>query len=233
VTRRLVALALLAAALAGCGGAEAGDAEGTATLWVTRDRGAEVLHDAEVPAGATVLQALDRVADVETRYGGRFVQSIDGLAGSLETGDDWFFYVNGYLADRGSAEVRLRAGDVAWWDYRGWADSDERDDRIVVGAFPEPFLHGYAGRVRDAVVTFAEPEQEEHARRLAEVVGGEVVRATPPPDMNVLALVAGPTRFTATVREPPTGPVRFEVGGDAVARLAADPRAYARRYRVG
>ena len=141
--RRLVALLALAAALAGCAGGEPAADGGSATLWVTRDRGATVLHDEKVPAGVTVLQALDRVADIETRYGGRFVQAVDGIEGSLDRGDDWFYYVNGYLAERGAAEYRLRDGDVAWWDYRDWAGGGEREDRVVVGAFPEPFLHGY------------------------------------------------------------------------------------------
>ncbi len=80
------ALAALAALvlLAGCGSFGAGGEEGTATLWVTRDRGAEVLLDARVDAGQTLMRALASKAEVETRYGGRFVQSIDGLAGSLE-----------------------------------------------------------------------------------------------------------------------------------------------------
>jgi len=229
---RLVALLALAAALAGCAGGEPAADGGSATLWVTRDRGATVLHDEKVPAGMTVLQALDRVADVETRYGGRFVQAVDGIEGSLERGDDWFYYVNGYLAERGAAEYRLRDGDVAWWDYRDWAGGGEREDRVVVGAFPEPFLHGYGGHVRDAVVTYAEPSQEAAARRLAEVVDGRVVRAAPSDGANVLALVAGGTRMVASLRGDEAGPVRFEVAGTAVERLAADPAAYERRYRV-
>ena len=47
--RRLLPLLCVVAALAGCGGSADG---GEATLWVTRDRGAEVLVTASVPAGA-------------------------------------------------------------------------------------------------------------------------------------------------------------------------------------
>ena len=70
--RRLALLALVLA-LVGCGG-ERG--HGTATVWVTRDRGSTLLHSETVPAGLTAMQALDRVADVDTRYGGRFAYSI-------------------------------------------------------------------------------------------------------------------------------------------------------------
>ena len=55
----------------------------TAQLWVTRDGGSEVILTTTVPAGLTVLQALDREADIETRYGGRYVQAIEGVEGSL------------------------------------------------------------------------------------------------------------------------------------------------------
>ena len=72
--QRLLAWAALLLLLAGCGGA--GGEEGTATLWVTRDRGAEVLLAAEVPAGQTLMRALASELDIETRYGGRYLQSV-------------------------------------------------------------------------------------------------------------------------------------------------------------
>ena len=148
--RRLLPLLCLVAALAGCGGS--GD-DGEATLWVTRDRGAEVLVTTSVPTGVTAMQALRSEADVDTSYGGRFVQSIEGVAGDADAKRDWFYFVNGVEADRGAAEYRLRPGDVLWWDYRSWAGDDMREP-VVVGAFPEPFLHGYDGRLSRAVVRF-------------------------------------------------------------------------------
>ena len=77
---RPVVLVALVLALAGCGGEHT---HGTATLWVTSDRGAHVLFTGEVPAGLTAMQALVRAQKVETRYGGRYVQAIDGVSGSL------------------------------------------------------------------------------------------------------------------------------------------------------
>src|SRR3989442_1778376 len=124
-----LALVLAAGVLAGCGGGE----HGKATLWVTRDRGAQVILDRHVPAGLTAMQALDRVADIKTRYGGRYVQAIDGIEGSLSGRRDWFYFINGYEADRSAAEYRLHAGDVEWWDYRSWRGEMRRP--VVVGAF--------------------------------------------------------------------------------------------------
>ena len=75
--------------------------EGTATLTVTRDYGTEPMVEASVedPAESeTVLRMLDREADITTRYGGGFVQSIEGVAGEVSRRGgrfDWFFYVNG------------------------------------------------------------------------------------------------------------------------------------------
>jgi len=114
--RRLALLLVLA--LAGCGGSG-----GTATLKVTRDHGQHVYLVANVPAGLTAMQALERKADVKTSYGGRFVVSINGVASA--THRDWFYFINGSLADRGAAEVRLHKGDVEWWDYRRWTNPAE------------------------------------------------------------------------------------------------------------
>jgi hypothetical protein len=226
----LLLAAALAAALTGCGGGEAAGGEGAATLWVTRDRGATVLYDEQVPAGQTVLQALDRVADVETRYGGRFVQSVDGLEGSLADGRDWFFFVNGIAGDRSAAEYRLRPGEHAWWDYHGWAD--EPEVKVVVGAFPEPFVHGFDGRVREAVILYDGGAKAAVARRLARIVGGRAMRGGPPADANVLALVGRGEMVRATAAGAAGAPVRFEVGAGAAAALARDPSRYARRFAV-
>src|SRR5436190_2654071 len=187
------ALAIAAALLPGCGG----DGRGTAQLWITRDEGAHVLLTTTVPAGLTAMQALDRKVRLETRYGGRYVQGIDGLGGSVTSKRDWFWFVNGYEGDRSAAEYRLRAGDVEWWDYRSWGRRFRAP--VVVGAFPEPFVHGFGGRRRPSVVV-GPPGPE--TRRLARLVGaGRIVRgaADAPHGANVLELVPmGPTSFRAT-----------------------------------
>ena len=59
--RRLLLALLAALLLAGCG-EERGQGEGTASLWITRDRGEEVVLTADVPAGLTAMQALERKA---------------------------------------------------------------------------------------------------------------------------------------------------------------------------
>ena len=72
-----------------------------------------------------MIRLLDREAEITTRYGGGFVQSIDGPGGRRAAGrrSDWFFYVNGIESAVGAADVRVRGGDRIWWDYRDWTDA--------------------------------------------------------------------------------------------------------------
>ena len=233
MTSRRLAAALLAALVAtGCGGST--PSEGTATLWVTRDRGARVLLTRTVRAGLTALQALDREADVETRYGGRFVHSIDGIEGDVGRRRDWFYFINGIEADRGAAEYRLRPGDVEWWDFRSW--ERRMHDPVVVGAFPEPFLHGYDGKVRDAVVRYERLRLAPGARAIAKVIRARSVAPASvraPPEANVFVVVAGKPRFRARPRTTPYragDPVEFVFAGDA-RRLARDPEIIRHRYQ--
>jgi hypothetical protein len=212
IRRALAALAILVL-LAGCG---SGGEEGTATLWVTRDRGHTLLLETNVDAGQTLMRALAAEVDLETRYGGRYVQSIDGIEGSLDAQRDWFWFVNGYEGDRSASSYRLRDGDVAWLDYRAW--EREGEARVVVGAFPEPFVHGYDGKRRPAVVRFEGSRYR--AARLARRIGAGSVEplGTPVPHgANVLELRDGPAAAaTAELLGQTAGaPVKFVVRGDA------------------
>ena len=140
-------LAALAVGAAGCGLGPGEGTGGEATLTVTRDYGAERMLVASVddpPESETVLRMLDREAEITTRYGGGFVQSIDGVAGGVEAGRsvDWFFFVNGIESDRGAAEVPVRGGDRIWWDHRDWTDALRTP--AVVGSWPEPFAQASA-----------------------------------------------------------------------------------------
>jgi hypothetical protein len=200
-----LALLFLVLVLAGCGGDG-----GSATLWVTRDRGQHVLLVAHVPAGLTAMQALERKADVKTAYGGRFVDAIDGVATARQR--DWFYFVNGVLPSRSAVEVRLREGDNLWWDYRAWRRPNEV--QAVVGAFPQPFLRG------PAVVVGRGPL----AAKLARLVHGTVA-TTASHRGYVLELRAG-EGFRALDEH------RFVIGPRAAARLVADPSAFRFRYSV-
>lgn len=144
----MAALALVVAAVAGCG-LGPGEDTGDATLWVTRDYGSQVLVDRPdlvVNESSTAMRLVDQNAELETAYGGEFVQAVNGIAGQTEAGrrSDWFFSVNGIVAGRGSAQFPVAEGDLVWWDYRDWSDAMEVG--AVVGAFPRPFSGGYDNR---------------------------------------------------------------------------------------
>src|SRR4051794_6512363 len=152
MTRRrgmAVAIALLLAALAaaGCGlgpGADVGPVE----LTVTREFGAVPVlqRSLEAKESDTVMRALEADAEVETRYGGGFVHSIDGVAEGERGGDpyDWFFFVDGVESPVGAADVDLKGDERVWWDYRNWSATNHVP--AVVGSWPAPFTDGVAGK---------------------------------------------------------------------------------------
>jgi Domain of unknown function (DUF4430) len=241
---RISLATLLTVLLAGCGFGAGESSEGTATLVVTRDYGAERLlaaSEEDPPESETVLRLLDREAEVTTRYGGGFVQSIEGLAGGIESGRslDWFFYVNGIESPIGSADRVVRGGDRIWWDYHDWTDVMRVP--AVVGSFPEPFLQEAEGSDRapvEVVCAGARPPCDEVADRLAE----EGVNATierpaagegAPGGDEALRLLVGPwgrvrlDPAAAGIERGPAGSgvfARFERRGDAWRLLALDPR---------
>jgi hypothetical protein len=101
----LALLGALAALLAGCG-AGAGKAPAETRLTVTQDFGARTQRDLAAPkvsGSETVMRLLQRNAKVTTRFGGGFVQSIDGAAGGRRDGWRWLLRRGrlGTGADRG------------------------------------------------------------------------------------------------------------------------------------
>jgi hypothetical protein len=142
------AAAVLAVAATGCGiGLGPGPGTSNVTMTITRGFGSQRLGSAtevHVPGSETVMRMLERrFKDVQTRYGGGFVESIDGQSGN-STRTDWFYYVNGVEAPKGAAATALNGGDRVWWDLHDWSATDMIP--AVVGSYPEPFLHGIGGK---------------------------------------------------------------------------------------
>jgi Domain of unknown function (DUF4430) len=134
-----------AVAIAACG-LGAGKGTSGVTLTVTRDFGAVSVGsvgERRAPGSQTVMRVLERSFRVGTRYGGGFVQSINGLSGTSGR-RDWFYYVNGIEASLGAAGTSVHRGDRIWWDLHDWGATDSIP--AVVGSFPEPFVHGTGGR---------------------------------------------------------------------------------------
>ncbi len=151
-----VAIALLSAAFAAAGcGFGAGEGAGEVSLTVTRDYGAEPLVapvEVEIVESDTVMRLLEGEAEIGTRYGGGYVQSIEGVAEAVRDGRryDWFFYVNGVESPIGAADFDLEGGEAIWWDYREWTAASRVP--AVVGSWPRPLVGGYEGERRPVAV---------------------------------------------------------------------------------
>jgi hypothetical protein len=140
-----IAAATAAAVVSGCG---LGPGSGTSdvNLTVTHDFGTRSVLSVtqqQVPGSETVMRMLQRSSRITTRYGGGFVESIDGLSGTSSR-RDWFYYVNGVEAPVGAAQTAVHRGDRIWWDLHDW--SATQSIPAVVGSFPEPFVHGVGGK---------------------------------------------------------------------------------------
>ena len=115
-----------------------------ARIAVTLNFGEKVLLDKEVEieeGKTTAMDALKKVASVKTAYGGGFVEAINGHESLFKMGEkvDWFYTINGFFAEVGAAQYVLHPGDFEIWDYHAW----ETYGRVaMVGAYPEPFVHG-------------------------------------------------------------------------------------------
>ena len=145
--RLSTAAAALAIVLA-CGGCGLGAGAPTkgVSLTVTREFGShqiQTVSRSKVPGSETVMRMLERSFKLSTRYGGGFVESIDGLAPS-GAHSDWFYYVNGVQASKGAATTAVHAGDHIWWDLHDWSATETIP--AVVGSFPEPFTNGIGGK---------------------------------------------------------------------------------------
>ena len=113
---------------------------------MTRDFGTAPVGsvtEKSIPGSQTVMRMLEQSFKVTTRFGGGFVESIGGHAGSSSR-LDWFYYVNGIEASTGATGSSVHKGDRIWWDLHDWTATDSIP--AVVGSFPEPFIHGINGR---------------------------------------------------------------------------------------
>ena len=151
--RSRLGLVLTAPVVAGCGSGVATPPSGprAAIVTITRGFGQKTLTTAPRcarPVGARrpppqrprVDQLRRPLRAGDRRAGGR---PVAGMA--------WLYFVNGIQANVGSADYTLHPGDHEWWDYRYWNDLIQVP--VAIGAWPEPFVHGYGGKRPQVQVT--------------------------------------------------------------------------------
>jgi hypothetical protein len=215
-----VAAGAAAVALAGCGFGPGATQPGAVTLTIARGFGEHRLDSVRVErvrTSDTVMRLLESHRRVDTRYGGDYVQAIDGLAGSLSARRDWFFYVNGSEAPVGAADYGVHAGDTIEWDYHRW-DATMHVPAIV-GAYPKPFTRLPSERHPRTIVECGAPAAScaTVARRLA-ADGATVSRAplAAPPPANAVLVVVAPWKRARTAR-----PLRSLESGPAASGVFA------------
>jgi hypothetical protein len=238
--RLLGVLGLFALMLASCG-LGPGATPSAIHLTVTQGFGAKAVGAQGAPKARgqeTVMSLLMRNHKVKTRYGGGFVQSIDGRSGGTQGGEplDWFYYVNGVEASKGAADTNVHPGDRIWWDLHDW--SQTADVPAVVGSFPEPFVHGTGGKrlpVRVECVELTSPPCETVVARLrAAGVPAGVAAIGPGDEPSTLRVLVGPwpaVRATPATQAIERGPrasgvyARFAGDGHTLTLLDARGRA--------
>ena len=137
------------------------DIEGTfpVTIIATENFGTSILFDEEIiiESGESAMDVLHKVATVTTTYGGGYVGSINGIKSQYNSENgkkkDWLYYINGMLASVGANQYKPHPGDVIHWDFHDW--SSNRAVTAIIGEYPEPFLHGYNGKVKPTSIVYA------------------------------------------------------------------------------
>ena len=116
----VIVACLLAIPLSGCQSTPSGQIE--VRVIVSQDNSTLMLYKlVTLDDGSTAMDALQRVATVETKYVGGFVEAINDVRSQYPgTNKDWFYYVNEVSPNVGAAAYVLHDGDVVHWDFHEW-----------------------------------------------------------------------------------------------------------------
>lgn len=93
----------------------------TIRLVVSTDLGGQILFDKTVSGTGDVITILGQHTETETTYGGKFVDSINGVRTKPDYA--WFYYVNGELMGIGAASYTPENNDIIQWDYHYYSDN--------------------------------------------------------------------------------------------------------------
>ncbi len=116
-----------------------------------------------VPAGKSVLDTLKTIANVSTAYSGKFVVGINNITSDPMNRRNWFYYVNGILANVGASEYIIEKGDVVRWDYHQWDKLSFISAEIL--DYPTMFTRGYKGQVLPLIIGY-DVENKKYAQEM-------------------------------------------------------------------
>ena len=110
----------------------------------------------QVQKGENIVDLLKSTLEIKTSYSGQFIESINDLKSTFNQENseknDWFYYVNGILSPFGAAEYYLHPNDIIRWDYHNW--ETDRVSTAIIADFPEPFVHGFHGKIRSTIIVY-------------------------------------------------------------------------------
>lgn len=140
-------------------------ADNTVELVITKDFGKELIFEdrIKIDNDSNAMTVLQDGAEVETKYGGGFVNAINGVSSEFEGNNgrklDWFYYMNGMSCNMGATDYAVNPGDIEHWDFRDW-DYYQMTPAII-GDFPQPFVNGFNGKVYPTTIVYEQPYQDE------------------------------------------------------------------------
>jgi len=154
--------------LIGCSEKPVSD-DGKVNIIISKDFGDQELFNKVIDfqPDKSVMEIMDENLEIETAYGGGFINSINGLKSGF-TGtknkqkQDWFYYINGMLAQVGSDDYYPRPGDVVIWDYHDWSSSTYISS--IIGAYPGNFVIGCRNNVLKTEIYYSEDYKNESAK---------------------------------------------------------------------
>jgi|LGOV01.1.fsa_nt_gb hypothetical protein len=96
----------------------------------------------KIDSDLTVMDIMLDNFEVETVYGGSFINAIGNLESGFTNKNkkkkyDWFYYVNGISAEVGADEYYLDEGDQIVWDYHNWESGSGLNS--IISAYPSNF----------------------------------------------------------------------------------------------
>jgi hypothetical protein len=218
--RTVVAALAVVLACGGCGLGPGAPTKGV-NVTVTGEFGARhisTVSRTKVPGSETVMRMLERSFKISTRYGGGFVESIDGRSGTADH-TDWFYYVNGVQGSKGAATTAVHAGDHIWWDLHDWSATENVP--AVVGSFPEPFTNGIGGK-RYPVTLECASNVDAACKQVTRAMTAEHV----PASSQLLGTGSGPSTLGIVVGT--WSEIRSEVAAELIAHGPGASGVYAR-----
>jgi len=164
-TKLLIIFIIIIILSVGCANDEIVGEENVSIL-VSKDFGNKNIKDKKIKISedTNVMELMEENFEVETAYGGGFINAIGGLKSGFTDKKsknklDWFYYVNGILADIGARDYYVQSDDMIIWDYHDWSGNVYVSS--IIGAYPMNFVNGNDGEILKTEIAYQENYKKE------------------------------------------------------------------------